>query len=230
MKMDKLCTYTIDELSTRAQNRVIANRIQELATTTADPVHPELYEFLNLQYIRLKECVWNRSTGLREFNCEVSGEEFPVNAWRRDEFDIALDINCVKRYEGHCPFWSYIGPETMMELRAIKQVYIDTHKLEVLLEGVYDAKTDEVIGMVTLTYDKNTNIPPSDRLVIGRTMNAIEFQFHTWIREVVSCTIEHYQTAFLDIFDTAKAFEFCRKFGSAYTMDGTYVRHLTLNC
>ncbi|NCB27224.1 MAG: hypothetical protein EOM62_17485 [Bacteroidia bacterium] len=230
MKIDKLCTYTIDELSTRAQNRVIANRIQELATTTADPVHPELYEFLNLQYIRLKECVWNRSTGLQEFHCETKGDWFPLHTWRRDEFDEKLYASCVGRYEGHMPFWSYIGPETMKELRAIKREYIDTHKLEVLLEGVYDAKTDEVIGMVTLTYDKNANIPPSDKLAIGRTMNAIEFQFHTWIRGVVNCTIEHYQTAFLDIFDTAKAFEFCRKFGSAYTMDGTYVRHLTLNC
>lgn len=71
MQVKKIFTYTIDELPMKVQNKVIANRIQELATNTTDVVLPELYEFLNHQYILLKEIIWNKSSGIRAFNCVI---------------------------------------------------------------------------------------------------------------------------------------------------------------
>ena len=59
MQVKKIFTYTIDELPMAVQNRVIANRIQELATNTSDIVEPGLYEFLTHLYILLKKIVWN---------------------------------------------------------------------------------------------------------------------------------------------------------------------------
>lgn len=227
MQVKKISTYTIDELPMEVQNKVIANRIQELATITTDVVQPELYEFLNHQYILLKEIIWNKSSGIRAFNCVIDAGWFPVNSWNKDEFDKALEDNCVEWYKDHISFWNYIGAERMAELKKIRDMALHDKFEEIYLAGRYNpANGGKIYGAVVYKYAPDANVSDEEKEMVNRVMESLQFSFQTWIRLVVSSTEEYYQTTFSDTFNVSKAFDYFRNLGSVFTEYGTIVWQL----
>jgi len=226
MQVKKIFTYTIDELPMEVQNKVIANRIQELATNTTDVVLPELYEFLNHQYILLKEIIWNRSSGIRAFNCVIYAGWFPVNSWNKDEFDKALEDNCVEWYKDHISFWNYIGAERMAELKKIRDMALHDKFEELYLAGRYNPENGKIYGAMVYKYAPEANVSDEEKEMVSRVMESLQFSFQTWIRLVVSSTEEYYQTTFSDTFNVSKAFDYFRNLGSGFTKDGKIVWNL----
>ena len=229
MQVKKIFTYTIDELPMAVQNRVIANRIQELATNTSDIVEPGLYEFLTHQYILLKKIVWNKSNGISDFHCEVKAEWFPTNTWNKKEFDEILGKSCAEWWEGHIPFWTYIGPDMFWELRKIK-VLIQHNKLqEFNLVGKFNPECGKIYGAVFYKYTEGSDITHTEKAFVNHILDSLQFKFQSWINMVVNSAVEHYQTMFFEIFDPSRIFEYYRNLGSAFTENGTIVHQFTFD-